>query len=326
MLRIAYPNAARNIAWGFLACAVSMALPLASATASPITKEEAHSIGVEAYVYLYPLVTMDITRKQMTNVAPGKELGRGPMNTFVNVRQYPLANFRDVVRPNFDTLYSIAWVDLTKEPQVISVPDTHGRYYLLPMLDMWTDVFASPGWRTTGTQAANFQLTPPGWRQGETAVPNGVQRVNAPTPYVWIIGRTKTDGPADYDAVHKIQAGYKITPLSQWGKAPVAVRTEIEGGVDMKTPPKLQVQAMTAGQFFAYAAQILKLQPPHLTDEAIIARMKRIGLDRGKNFDIAKLDPSVREGLAGGAGRCAQTHAMEDGDIGSRRERLVDEY
>jgi hypothetical protein len=90
---------------------------------------------------------MDITRKQFTNSASGKELGKGPMNTFSNVLEYPPANFKGVVRPNFDTLYSIAWLDLTKEPLIVSVPDTEGRYYLLPMLDMWTDVFASPGWQ-----------------------------------------------------------------------------------------------------------------------------------------------------------------------------------
>ncbi len=170
-----------------------------------------HDVAVNAYLYFYPLITMDITRLQSTNVAGGKEVGKGPMNTFANIPEYPPANFKTVVRPNFDTLYSSGWLDLTNGPVIVSVPDTNGRYYLLPMLDMWSDVFASPGWRTTGTQAGNFAVTPPGW---SGTLPDGVTRINAPTPYVWIIGRTKTDGPADYDAVHAIQAGYKMTPLA----------------------------------------------------------------------------------------------------------------
>jgi len=115
------------------------------------------------------------------------------MNTFANFPAYPTADVKAVVRPNFDTLYSSGWLDLTREPVVASVPDTGGRYYLFPMLDMWTDVFASPGWRTTGTQAANFLVTPPGWTG---SVPEGMQQIKAPTSYVWIIGRTKTDGTA----------------------------------------------------------------------------------------------------------------------------------
>jgi hypothetical protein len=256
--------------------------------------EEVQAIAQDVYVYLYPLVLMDISRKQFTNIEPGKEFGKGPMNMFVSVPEYPPADFKGIVRSNFDTLYSAAWLDLTKEPMVISAPDTGGRYYLLPMLDMWTDVFASPGWRTTGTQAGNFLVTPPGW---SGTVPAGMTRISAPTPYVWIIGRTKTDGPSDYPAVHKIQAGYKVTFLSDWGKTPRPVQVKIDPSVDMKTPPKVQVDTMPAGNFFAYAAELLKANPPHLTDEPIIAQMKRIGIDAGKSFDIATAPAAVRKAL-----------------------------
>ena len=274
---------------------LSLALaPAAVAQPAAITEEEAHAISVDAYLYFYPLITMDVTRKQLTNVEPGTTAMGGPMNAFDNIPAFPTADMKAVVRPNFDTLYSSGWLDLTKEPMVVSVPDTGGRYYLLPMLDMWTDVFASPGWRTTGTGAGNFLVTPPRW---SGTVPADFTRIEAPTPYVWIIGRTKTDGPADYDAVHKIQAGFKITPLSQWGKSPEPPTVKIDPSIDMKTPPKKQVDTMPSGKFFAYAAELLKLHPPHLTDEPIIARLKRIGFEAGKSFDINKVDPVVKKAL-----------------------------
>ena len=198
------------LSMGLLTALTTVPSANAQTGAPAISQVEASAIAVDAYLYFYPLVTMDLTRKQLINTEPGKGIG-GPMNTFDNIAAFPTADMKAVVRPNFDTLYSSGWVDLTREPMVVSVPDTGGRYYLLPMLDMWTDVFASPGWRTTGTKAGNFLLVPPGWNGN---VPDGFTRINAPTPYVWIIGRTKTDGPADYDAVHAVQKGYKITPLS----------------------------------------------------------------------------------------------------------------
>ena len=275
---------------------IALATSSSAGAQSVVSEEEAHAIGIEAYLYLYPLVTMDITRRQSISIAPGeKEIGKGPMNAFANIATYPPADFRGVVRPNFDTLYSSAWLDLTKEPMIVSAPDTGGRYYLLPMLDMWTDVFASPGWRTTGTAAADFLVTPPGWTG---VVPAGMTRISAPTPYVWIIGRTKTDGPKDYDAVHEIQAGYKVTPLSQWGKAAVAPVPSIDPSLDMKTPPKEQVDSMPAAKFFAYAAELLKVDPPHLTDQPIIAELKKIGIEPGKSFDLEKADPSIAAALA----------------------------
>ncbi|MBL8674447.1 MAG: DUF1254 domain-containing protein, partial [Rhodospirillales bacterium] len=219
--------------------------PVAVAQTPALSEQEAHAIAVEAYVYFYPMVTMDVTRKQLTNVERHAAGGiAAPPNTFANIPAFPPADMKAVVRPNFDTLYSSAWLDLTKEPMVVSVPDTGGRYYLLPMLDMWSNVFASPGWRTTGTTAGDYLVAPRGWAG---AVPAGVTRIDAPTPYVWIIGRTKTDGPSDYPAVHKIQAGYKVTPLSGWGKPPAAAGGAVDPSVDMKTPPKTQVDTMAAG-------------------------------------------------------------------------------
>src|SRR5262252_8987760 len=241
---------------GLLCGLVLAPLVVAQSTpqASALSEQEAYAIGVDAYIYLYPLVTMELTRKQSTNIEPGKEFGKGPMNMFTSVAEYPPANFKGVVRVNFDTLYSIAWLDMTQEPMIVSAPNTDGRYYLLPMLDMWTDVFASPGWRTTGTQAGTFLIVPPNWGLmlsathpataqfiEEFKLPPDTQRIDAPTNYVWIIGRIKTDGPADYDAVHRIQAGFKITPLSQWGKEPVPPEVKIDPSIDMKTPPKVTV-------------------------------------------------------------------------------------
>jgi hypothetical protein len=278
--------------------------PVMAQQAPKVSEEEAHSIGVHAYVYFYSLITMDISRKQLSNVEPSQGSIGGPMNMFNNIPAFPTADMRVVVRPNFDTLYSSAWLDLTKEPIIVSVPDTGGRYYLIPMLDMWTDVFASPGWRTTGTKAGYFIIVPPGWRPDlkdrlieEFKLPKGTQRIDAPTLYVWVIGRTKTDGPKDYDAVHKIQAGFKVTPLSRWGKAPEPVHVKIDPSVDMKTPPKVQVDTMPADKFFAYAAELLKLHPPHITDEPIIAMIKKIGIEPGKSFDMLKADSAVKKGL-----------------------------
>jgi hypothetical protein len=258
------------------------------------TESEAYEIAMEAYVYLYPLVTMDVTRRVATNVPAGQKPGAGPANTFHHMRAYPTADFRDVVRPNFDTLYSSAWLDLSQGPMVVSTADTGGRYFLLPMLDMWSDVFAVPGKRTNGTRAADFAVVPPGWR-GE--LPAGVERIEAPTTWVWIIGRTQCNGPADYEAVAKIQDGYRITPLSGWGKPTPPVSAKIDASVDMKTSPLDQVNKMPGTTYFRYAAELLKTTAPHATDWSTIARLKRIGIVPGASFDPAAQPATVQSVL-----------------------------
>jgi len=272
-------------------------LPALAAQGQPagITEQEAYEIGIEAYQYLYPLITMEITRRVVTNVPPGVKPGFGPANSFQHFRAYPTADLRVVVRPNFDTLYSSCWLDLTKEPMIVSAPDTGGRYYLLPMLDMWTDVFAVPGKRTSGTSAGSWAVVPRGWKG---TLPKGVERVEAPTAYVWIIGRTQTNGPQDYEAVHKIQDGYTVTPLSRWGKkAATNPKFTPDTKVDMKTPPLDQVNNMPASRYFGLGMTLMKLNPAHLSDWSTVRRMRRLGLVPGKPFDFAKSPPAVRAGL-----------------------------
>lgn len=267
-----------------------------------ITPEQAYEIGSEAYCYFYPLITMDVTRRQMTNLPAGQKMGFGPANNFNHMKAFPDADFKVVVRPNFDTLYSSAWLDLTTEPVIVSLPDTSGRYYLMPMLDMWTDVFASPGWRTSGTSVQNYAIIPPAWK-GQ--IPDGVESINAPTPYVWIIGRVKTDGPNDYASVHKLQEAMNITPLSKWKNDSSHMVPEIHPqNVDMTTPPLEQVNAMSPQDYFARVAEMLKVNPPHTSDWSILARLSRIGFEVGKDFHLDSVDATLKGEFIRGTQDC----------------------
>ncbi len=265
----------------------------ADAPATAAKEKEGLEAGVEAVVYGLPLVIMDITKKKVTNVSK-PEAFAAPVNQFVHVREFPTAAFKDVVRANVDTLYSSAFLDLSKEPIVLSVSDTHGRYYLMPMLDAWTNVFASPGKRTTGTKAGSFAITGPSW---SGTLPARVQELKAPTNIVWIIGRTQTNGPKDYPAVHAIQNGYKLVPLSAFGKPYAPPPGNVDPNIDMKTPPVGQVAKMSAATFFDTLATLLKSNPPPASEAPVLAKLAKIGVVPGEKFDPAKLDPAVAKGL-----------------------------
>lgn len=276
-----------------MSVAVSLTATLmVSAHGQGLSDKEAYDIARDAYVYAYPIVTMDASMRQSTNVPDANTVPlRAPINQFAHARSYPRAEDRDVVRYNFDTLYSPVWLDLAKEPIVLSVPDTGGRYYLLPMLDMWTDVFSVVGSRTTGTKAGSFALAAPDWKG---KLPAGITKIVAPTSMIWILGRTQTNGPADYGAVHKVQDGYKLTPLSRWGKsyaAPAKVKTD--PAVDDKTPPLVQVNKLDGVAVLGRLANLMAKYPPHPNDYPILFRMRQIGVEAGKPFDAAKLDPAL---------------------------------
>jgi hypothetical protein len=273
--------------------AISSAIAQQPVTQAPsMSAGQVYAIARDAYLYAYPIVSMDTTMRQATNVPDASTIPmRAPVNQFAHARTYPKADDRDVVRFNFDTLYSLAWVDLAREPIVLSVPDTGGRYYLLEMLDMWSDVFSVVGKRTTGTGAGNFALVAPGW-SGQ--LPQGVEKIVAATPVFWILGRTQTNGPADYANVHKVQDGYKLTPLGQWGTTYTPPQNApTDPSVDNRTPPQTQVNRLDGVAMLTRLATLMAKYPPHANDYPILFRMRALGLEPGKPFDPAKLDPAV---------------------------------
>jgi hypothetical protein len=262
--------------------------------APAMTKEQAAlQTGVEAVMYGLPLVMMDLTMRNATNVAAPRGMA-APVNQFANPPTFPNAAFKQVVRANVDTLYSSAFLDLTKEPIVLSVPDTHGRYYLLPMFDAWTNVFASPGTRTTGNAAHDFVIVGPDWKGN---VPAGLQRLTSPTNLVWILGRTQTNGPDDYVAVHAVQQGYKLVPLSAFGRTFTPPSGTTDSSLDAKTPPVDKVKAMSAATYFDTLARLLKSNPPPAADAPMLAKLATIGIVPGQPFDPSRLDPDVARGI-----------------------------
>jgi len=264
------------------------------ATPTVLPSDEIGEVATNAYIYAYPLILMELTRRIATNVADTRQFSKAPMDQFANVPAFPDATYTDIVRPNVDTLYSLMWFDVSKEPLLISVPDSGGRYYLLPMLDMWTDVFQSTGTRTTGTSAQLLAIAEPRW-QGR--LPAGAMLVHSPTAIGWIIGRTQTNGRADYDAVHKFQNGLVATPLSQWSKSYLPPAGRINPDWDMKTPPVDQVEKLSPAAYFSLFTELTKLNPPHANDYPILEQMRRIGIEPGKPFAFDKASPEVQGAL-----------------------------
>jgi hypothetical protein len=255
---------------------------------------ERDRIAREGYLYFVPLVLMELTRRQSTNVELGRKVGRGPMNAMVHARSFPPAEFRTVVRPNFDTLYSSAWVDVRTEPFIISVPAINDRFFMLPMYDMWTEVFASPGTRTNGSSAFRCALCLPSWR-GE--LPSDVVRIDAPTPIVWIIGRTETRGVDDYSYIHSFQDELTMLPLSVFNGAVGTNESAVDSQIDMKTPPMQQVLSLSAPEFFALASELVTIHPPHPTDWNMLARLERIGFVVGERYDVAAQSAQIQASL-----------------------------
>ncbi len=285
---------ARAIALAFVFIALCGPHAAAQQVAAPLSADEATAIATDAYIYGYSLVTMEYTRRVMTNIA--KPAGtKAPMGQLVRMRTYPNASFRDVTAPNADTLYTTGWIDVSKEPYVLSLPDAHGRYYLMPMLDAWTTVFQTPGKRTTGTGPQTYAITGPNW---SGTLPAGVTEYKSPTALVWILGRIYCTGtPKDYKAVHEMQDKITLVPLSSYGKPYTPPTGTADPNIDTKTAVREQVNALDVTAYFNLMAQLMKDNPPTAEDAPMVQRIAKIGIVPGQPFDLTKLSPEAQQAL-----------------------------
>ncbi len=257
---------------------------------STLTDDEIVALAKEAYIFSYPMVLLDYTRMAYTNIEEPND-GRAPINQIGHFRRFPDHNFTDVVRPNVDTYYSNIFYDLSKEPIVLSVPETD-RYYLLPHLDAYSNVFFSPGPRTTGQGAQDFLITGPFW---EGKVPEGMTLVSSPTSLVWMLGRTQVNSPEDGETVvAAIQEGYRAVPLSQFGKEYVAPKGTL---LAEEVVPVKNSRELTTNAFFNRVSELMVNNPTKEADAAMVEKMKSIGLVAGEKFDISKFSKEVQARL-----------------------------
>jgi hypothetical protein len=267
------------------------------------------ALAAEAFVVTYPLVLMDLARQRLTTTAEAGVLG-APINQFAHTPEFIESPFAPVIAPNVDTLTSSAWLDLSGEPLCLSVPDTAGRYYAMHLYDAWTSIFATIGARTTGTREREFVLVGPGWRG---RLPRHLPVVQSPTSTAWILGHIRSDGPADHPAVRRLQAGTRLTPLSQWGRPLASPPQRVEPRSVPASSPAARVARMDPLEYFGAVARLLADNPPHRTDRIRIQRMSALGVAPGRPPSWSLSDrPLLREiarGMAEGLAQVETTGA-----------------
>ena len=260
-------------AWSRIRRALLLALlPLVAVGVVLYLQSEMIVLGAEAYIYGYPLVITDVTRANAV-------LTLGPENQLRRVRQFPGASFKDVVRPNVDTLYTTAFIDTAKGPWVFEMAPNDQRYEVMPFMDGWTNVFAAPGTRSTGKNGGKFLLVGPGW-QGQ--VPAGLTLMQSPTQMVWLIGRTQTNGTADYGVVHRLQDGVTLKSLSDWQAGKPEPTVAWQPSAAKLVPPPMQMDAMSAHTFFTRLALLMANNPPAAADGPMMVKLGRIGIAPGQ--------------------------------------------
>lgn len=262
-----------------------------------LTQTQAQRLGADAFVFGFPLLLMMATMRQAIGTWPVSNGDK--LNRFAHLRQFADPNVRTIVAANVDTLYSLTWLDLTREPALLKLPDTGGRSYLMPLLDAWTNVFTSLTPDTVGTDGNTLAIVGPGWR-GE--IPEGTRRLDAPTNNVWGIFHLHAHDREDLDASRAIQGQLDLAPLSAYGATvPVSPPGESdEPALDPLPPAHRRVMEMDAPEFLTELAMQMKSNPPPAIDFPMLDRLAAIKLRPGQPFDWSVLSEATKEGLTSG--------------------------
>jgi hypothetical protein len=259
-----------------------------------VSPDEARAIAKEAYIYGFPLV--DSYRIQYSYFVDIKDPEfKAPWNTLYSTARVYTPDDKAIQTPNSDTPYSFVGADLRAEPLVLTVPAIEkGRYYSLQFIDMYTFNFAYVGSRTTGNQVGTFLLAGPGWT-GEA--PAGIKQViRSETEFAFVLYRTQLFNPDDIENVKKIQAGYKVQPLSAFLSKPAPAAAP---AIDFKKPLGAQ-EERTSPTFFSLLSFILQFCPTNPAETEMMARFAKLGIGAGQAFDQQMLSPDLQKAVEGG--------------------------
>jgi hypothetical protein len=314
----------------FLAATLVAGLALTPVHAADIVPAEARAIAKEAYIYGFPMV--DSYRIQYAYFVDRQNPEyKAPWNEITNIPRVFTPEDRAVQTPNSDTPYSIVGVDLRAEPIVLTVPPIEkNRYFSVQLIDAYTHNFDYIGSRTTGNGGGSFLIAGPGWK-GST--PKGVKKViRSETEFVFAPYRTQLFNPGDLDNVKKIQAGYKVQPLSAFLGQPAPPAAPAIDFIKPLTP----TEQRASPEFFNILNFTLQFTPTHPSEKALMARFARIGVGAGKDFDADMLSPEVKaaieQGMADGLNDLAALQKRLDakevtlGDMFGTREYLKNNY
>lgn len=262
-----------------------------------LTPGEAKTIAKDAYLFGLPVVFIQIQSDYQTHTTKVAK-AKAPVNQFMHYRAFVDASDRSVVGFNVDNLYSLANLDLTKEPIILSIPEMGNRFWLMQLIDAWNGVPAAPGSRTLDGKGGNFAITGPGW-QGQ--LPAGMEELKSPTNLTIIAGRTYCSGPSDYAAIHKLQDQYKLTPLSQWGKNYIPpANVPLKEGVTDTILVNKQFNALSAEQFYKNLNHLMVSNPPYAADSAVLREIEKIGIKPGADFSLSSFTPEIARAIEEG--------------------------